>query len=90
MFNAICIGIGNSQLDLKGHILRLSAQFWMGFSVLHLHSYGQQFQTKIKISHLLVKNMFFFFFFFFKQNTKSFGILSLHHFIPAVVIIIEK
>ena len=69
---------------LKGHISRLSAQIWMGFSVLHLHSRGQQFQTKIKISICLVKSMFF------KQNAKISGIPSLHPFIPAVVIIIVK
>ena len=45
---------------------------------------AQQFETKIKISQFLVKNMFF------KQNLKISGIPSLHHFIPAVVIIIEK
>ena len=56
----------------------------MGFSVLHLQSCGQQFLTKIKISKSLVKNMFF------KQHSKISGIPSLHHFIPAVVIIIEK
>ena len=33
---------------------------------------------------IFVKNMFF------KQNSKISGIPSLHHFIPAVVIIIEK
>ena len=56
----------------------------MGFSVLHLHSCGQQFQTKIKITKYLVKNMFF------MQNSKTSGIPSLDHFIPAVVIIIGK
>ena len=35
----------------------------------------------MKISKYLVKNMFF------KQNSKISGIPSLHHFIPAVVII---
>ena len=30
----------------------------MGFSVLHLQSYEQQFQTKIKISKILVKYVF--------------------------------
>ena len=55
-----------------------------GFSVLHVHSCGQQFQTKIKILNFLVKNMFF------KQNSKISGIPPLHHFIPATVIIIEK
>ena len=69
---------------LKGHISRLSAQILMGFSVLHLQSCGQQFQTKNKISKCLVKKHVF------KQNAKISGIPSLQHFIPAIVIIIEK
>ena len=56
----------------------------MGFSVLHLHSCGQKVQTTMKISKYFVKNMFF------KQNSKISGIPSLHHFIPAVVIIKSK
>ena len=42
----------------------MSAQIRMGFSVLNLHSCGQQFKTKIKISKFLVK--------FFKQKFKDF------------------
>ena len=58
-------------LILKGHISRLSAQIWMGFSVLHSHSCGQKFQTKIKISKCLVKNVF-------KANYKDFW-LNIQH-----------
>ena len=56
----------------------------MGFSVLHLHSYGQQFETKIKISKFLVKKMFF------KQNSKISEIPPLHHFIPAVSLLLKN
>ena len=69
---------------LEFHISCLSAQIWMEFSVLHLLSCGQHFQTKTKISKYLVKKHVF------KQNSKISGIPSLHHFIPVVIIIIEK
>ena len=56
----------------------------MRFSVLHLQSSGQHFQTKIKISKFLANKQDL------KNNLKISGIPSLHHFIPVVVIIIDK
>ena len=57
LFNAVCIGKCYSLLclikfvkNVKNHILCLGAQNWMRFSVLHLQSCGQYFQTKVKIS----------------------------------------
>ena len=62
------------------------AHDWLNKSILFssILFCGQHFQTKIKISKFLVKKHVF------MQNSKISGIPSLHHFIPAVVIIIEK